>query len=121
MAESCERWWGAGGPGTGWLLSLGLAYSTLSLCFLLCKREGLGQMLVKGQVRANVLRLGLLGVSEQGPGSRHPWPGFVSQPGDPQVFSLQGSSTGITLSSFVTEICFLAKSICVPIIFKNLH
>lgn len=116
MAESCELWRGAGGPGTGWLLSLGLA-NTLSLRFLLCKREGLGQMLVKGHVRANVLRLGLLGVSEQGPGSRHPWPGFVSQPADPQVFSLQGSSTGITLSPFVTEICFLAKSICVPIIF----
>lgn len=110
-------WPGVGRPGTGWLLSLGLAYSTLGLHFLLCQRKGLDQMLIKFHVRANVLLLGLLGVSEQGPQSRYPWPGFVSQPEDPVFFPTQGSSTQIMLSPFVTEICFLAMSICVPVVF----
>lgn len=112
-------WPGTGRPGTGWLLSLGLAYSTLGLHFLLCQRKGLDQMLIKFHVRANVLLLGLLGVSEQGPQSRYPWAGFVSQPEDPVFFPTQGSSTQIMLSPLVTEICFLAMSICVPVVFKK--
>lgn len=118
MAESNELWPGAGRPGTGWLLSLGLACSALSLCFLLCKRG----------VRSDACRSSCKGSHST------PWLTWGFRGGSSKQATLarlcliawrppksfpppQGSSTGIMLSPFATEICFLEMSICVPIVF----
>lgn len=73
-------------------------------------------MLFKVPLRANILLFGLLGFSELSP-KQASMTKLVSQLRDPHFFCFIGSSIEIVFNPFVTEICFLAMNICVPISF----